>query len=191
MTVLTIGAAGVMTMQKTSIQANLDARKTDIATNIARMWMERIQRDAMGWTMPSPSMAAGGVALPSNYSNAPLLGNPNNTWFLPTEYLPASSSYASISPGFDILGRDIPTVAGLKNAIFCVHLRENWLAQNSATPTDNLMRVELRVVWPRGVSQSDYGGSLCDTTSASTLNPDPVAYSTLYMVTAVRANGVP
>lgn len=186
MTVLIIGASGVMSMQKASMQGNLDARKTDIATNIARMWMERIQKDAMGWTLPSPSFPASA----NNVGNARLLGTVNNTWFLPTNYLPATAPYASISPGYDMLGRDIPSLAGLPQAVFCVHLRENYLVNNAATPTDSLIRVELRVVWPRGINLTTYAPPLCDATSAQTLNPDPSLYSTLYMVTAVRANGI-
>ena len=185
MTVLIIGASGVMSMQKASIQGNLDARKTDVAANIARMWMERVQKDAMSWTLPSPSYTGA-----NNAGNAPLLGHVTNTWFLPTDYLPAASGLGSISPGFDLLGRDVPTAAGLSSAVFCVHLRENWLAQNNANPTDNLMRVELRVVWPRGIAATTAAPALCDTTSAQTLNPSSQLYSTLYMLTAIRPNGV-
>jgi type II secretory pathway pseudopilin PulG len=185
MTVLIIGASGVMSMEKASMQGNLDARKTDVATNIARMWMDRIEKDAMSWTLPSPSVAGS-----SNYGNALLLNHVTGNWFLPTDYLPAVAPLASISPGFDILGRDVATVGALPKAVFCVHLRETWLANNSASPTDSLLRVELRVVWPRGISTSTYAPPLCDSTSVTTVNPDPSLYSTLYMVTAVRANGL-
>ncbi len=186
MTVLIIGASAVMSMQKASMQGNLDARRTDIATSIARMWMERVQKDAMSWTLPSHAYPG----LATNYGNAPLLGHVNGTWFLPTDYLPATSPFASISPGFDILGRDVPTVAGLTSALFCVHLRETWLYQNTSNPVDSVMRVELRVVWPRGISPTTYAPSLCDATSAQTISPDPQLYSTLYLVSAVRANGI-
>jgi type IV pilus assembly protein PilV len=192
MTVLTIGAAGVMSMQKANIQGNLEARRTDIATNIARMWMERIQKDAMGWTLPSASTPGA-----SNYGNAPLLGfAPSNgglgSWVLPTVDLPAASGQASISPGFDILGRDIPTVAGLANAVFCVHLRETWLAQSTTNPADSLLRVELRVLWPRGIS-TESAAAPCAAGVVANKNPqdpDPNIFSTLYMVTAVRANAI-
>jgi prepilin-type N-terminal cleavage/methylation domain-containing protein len=186
MTVLTIGAAGAISMQKAAIQGNLDARKTDIAANIARMWMERIQRDSMSWTSSNPS----------NLSNAALLGNATTTvnkWFLPflSAYATPGSGFGSVSPGFDMLGRDVPSQAGLANSFFCVHLRETWLAQNTTPVTNSLLRVELRVVWPRGIAQDTYAPPLCDPTSAATPNPDPRLYSTLYMVTAVRANGTP
>jgi hypothetical protein len=139
----------------------------------------------MGWTLPSPSVAGA-----SNYANAPLLGHVTGAWFLPTDYLLAVSPLASISPGFDILGRDIPTSAALGNAVFCVHLRETWLAQNAAAPTDSLMRVEMRVVWPRINASPTGAPSLCQAASVTTVSPSPLLYSTLYMVTAVRANGL-
>ena len=47
MTVMAIGGAAVMTMQKTSVTGNLDARKADVANSIARTWVERLQRDSM------------------------------------------------------------------------------------------------------------------------------------------------
>lgn len=186
MTVLIIGASAVMSMQKASMQGNLDARKTDIANSIARMWMERVQRDAMNWTLPSQAWP--GQA--SNSGNAPLLSHANGVWFLPRDYFPATAPNASISPGFDILGRDAPTQTDLTSSLFCVHLRETWLAQNTANPADNLMRVELRVVWPRGIEPSKYAPPKCDVTSAQDLKPDPQLYATLYMVTAVRPNGL-
>jgi type II secretory pathway pseudopilin PulG len=179
MTVLIIGAAGVMSMQKASMQGNLDARKTDIATNIGRMWLERIEKDSMNWTTLA------------NLSNAQLLAGAGTTvgnWFLPTAYLSPTGGNASMSPGFDILGRDIASASAVKNAFFCVHLRETWLSQNTVTPTNSLMRVELRVVWPRGIALDTYAPPLCDATTAATANPDPRLYSTLYLVTAVRAN---
>jgi prepilin-type N-terminal cleavage/methylation domain-containing protein len=176
MTVLAIGASGVMSMQKASMQGNLDARKTDIAANIARMWMDRIEKDAMSWTNSG------------DFGNAPLLGHVNGTWFVPTDYLPAASGYASISPGFDILGRDVPTAAGLPNSVFCVHVREDWLAQNASDPADSLIRVELRVVWPRGIVNAA-APQVCTAGATPATSLDPTLYSTLYAVTAVRANG--
>jgi prepilin-type N-terminal cleavage/methylation domain-containing protein len=191
MTVLTIGASAVMSMQKASMQGNLDARRTDVANGIARMWMERIRKDAMSWTLPSP--ASPGSA--SNFASASLLGHAGTGWFLPTDYLPATAPFASISPGFDMLGRDVPTVAGLTSTtappIFCVHMSETWLVQNAVNPTDSLLRVDLRVVWRRGITTSTYAAGPCDTAVATAKIPDPSLYASLYMTTAVRANGLP
>ncbi|HEY8091971.1 MAG TPA: prepilin-type N-terminal cleavage/methylation domain-containing protein, partial [Polyangiaceae bacterium] len=102
MTVMTIGAAAVISMQKASVQGNLDARKTDVANSIARTWVERLQRDAMQWTLPNSANPAG-----NNIGNALLIGgNVTGTWFLPTQYMGGTPE--TMSPGFDILGRDVP-----------------------------------------------------------------------------------
>src|SRR5207237_490176 len=53
MTLFAIGAAGVISMQKVTIQGGQDARRLDIATNIAHEWVARLQRDSMNWTQPS------------------------------------------------------------------------------------------------------------------------------------------
>src|ERR1700736_63654 len=84
MTVMAVGSAAVISMQKASMQGNLDARKTDVANSIARLWVERIKRDAMQWTTPGP---ASQVPPPGNLAtaailNAGIVGNAGN-WFLP------------------------------------------------------------------------------------------------------------
>ena len=58
MTVMAIGGAAVITMQKTSVTANLDARRADVANSIARTWVERLRRDGMAWTSPGPESTA-------------------------------------------------------------------------------------------------------------------------------------
>lgn len=190
MTLLTIGAAGVMSMQKASIQANLDARRVDMATAIGRMWMDRIRKDAMVWTLPSPASA-----LPSNFANAQLLSYAGAGWSRPDIYLPAASPQASISPGFDILGRDVPTKAGLDGTttppLFCVHVNESWVVGDSTT-VDGLLRVDIRVVWRRGILTS--GSAVdqpCLPSAVTALTLDNTKYAAIYMSTLVRANGLP
>src|SRR5580658_5036861 len=79
MTVLLIGSAGVMSMQKSSIQSNLDARKLDIANSIAHDWLERLTADATQWTLPATNV--NGV---NNFGNTKWLSAaPFGTWFLP------------------------------------------------------------------------------------------------------------
>jgi len=99
MTVLAIGASAVMSMQKAAMQANLDARKIDMANSIARMWVERIRRDSMQWTLPSPANPTG-----TNFANAKLLSYVGMNWVLPPAY---GGQTPPVSPGFDIRGRDI------------------------------------------------------------------------------------
>src|SRR5580700_4018709 len=113
MTVFAIGASAVMSMQKATLQGNLDARKTDMANSIARMWIERIRRDAMQWTQASAAPA-----------NAKLLGYIDTGWVRPDAY---AGNTPPVSPGFDILGRDISTAGltpsgGAAPPVFCVNI---------------------------------------------------------------------
>jgi prepilin-type N-terminal cleavage/methylation domain-containing protein len=188
MTVLAIGAASVMSMQRASMQGNLDARKTDVANSIARMWVERIQRDAMQWTTPGPSSPA--TAAPGNLGTAKVLNAASaaaGNWILPDQYIGLNPP---LSPGYDILGRDLVN-ADLPTALFCVNVRLTWLDQSS---TPQLARVDVRVLWPRGISNSAPAGGFCNATTAALVEPELNAttqllqYHSVYTTTAVRGN---
>ncbi len=189
MTVGAIGAAAVMSMQKAAIQGNADARKTDIGAAVARTWTERLQRDAMSWTLPSSANPSG-----NNLVNTKFLNNVGGGWFAP------ASSTDGMSPGFDILGRDLATgdlspPGGVQPAtVFCVNVRLTWLV------TNQLMRAEVRVLWPRGTSSSGTAGyPITDWCTANMSftgqgytgagDPDPNVFHTLYAATAIRENG--
>lgn len=194
MTVMAIGGAAVMTMQKTSVVGNVDARRADVANSIARTWLERLQRDSMQWTLPGPE---GGT---SNLANALILANVNSIpgrWFLPTGEMGQTGVVEMMSPAFDILGRDLPQ-ASLTKADFCVNVRLTWLPQ-APSPLD-LIRAEVRVIWPMGILNARPG--FCNTTTAALADPntDPSAmrltgadpnapvFHTLYAVTTIREN---
>jgi hypothetical protein len=177
MTVMAIGAASVISMQKAAMQGNLDARKTDMANSIARMWIERIQRDAMRWTIPGPSNPA--TAPPGNIAAAAVLNaaaTTTNTWILPNQYL---GSTPPLSPGFDILGRDLGS-DDLPGALFCVGIRLNWLT------TNQLARVDVRVIWPRGITSNP--ANVCDQATVVDPGLNSVDYHSIYLTTAVRGN---
>lgn len=190
MTVMVIGAAAVMSMQKTSIQADLDARKMDVANGIARMWVERLERDAMQWTLPS-SLSQGAA---SNISNAKLIGgNIDQGWFVPSVYMNATTP-ETMSFGFDILGRDLAT-ADLGSAVFCVSVQVVTLIPAQ------LYRGDVRVLWLRGLippsigtsnSSSAAAASFCNATNADLTAADPNAsglkYRAIYLTTSIREN---
>lgn len=123
MTLFAIGAAGVIGMQRVTIQGGQDAKRLDMATNIAHEWVARLQRDSMNWTMPSSrnrdvtnvytatkwltSVQSAGCVAP-NWCTPPAPVGP-----------PEGFSYA-----FDIHGRDRP-VAGADHH-YCVQYRLWW-----------------------------------------------------------------
>jgi prepilin-type N-terminal cleavage/methylation domain-containing protein len=173
MTIMAIGAAAVISMQRVSVQGNLDARETDMANTIARTWVERLQHDATLWTQPGPSNLTGNnLARALVISDA--IGHPNN-WRQPTQY------YASdgLSCAFDILGRD---VANDGNAVFCASVRMNWL-----TATQDLIRADVRVLWSRGILTKPIGGP-CLAGVSTNNTPDPTVFHAIYLTTAIKGN---
>jgi prepilin-type N-terminal cleavage/methylation domain-containing protein len=190
MTVMAIGGAAVITMQKTSVTANLDARKADVANSIARTWVERLQRDAMLWTQPGPS---GGI---SNLANARILSAIGTTggWFLPTQEM--GSVPETNSPAFDILGRDLP-MDQFQNADFCVNIRLTYLS-GAGQPQD-FIRADVRVIWPIGIINS-YPTFCTDTATLDNPNkgggakvdpnadPNTPVFHTLYLTTSIKEN---
>ena len=185
-TVMAVGASAIMSMQKASVLGNFDARETDIANSIARTWVERLERDSMQWTLPSSANPTG-----NNFANARLLaGHVTGSWFLPTDYTGAAPEM--MSPGFDILGRDVPS-ANLATAKFCANVRLTWLVPQALPSEPGLIRADVRVLWPRGLYNSPAGG-FCVTSVATTVNPDPIVlgqqpyYHAIYLTTTIREN---
>ena len=192
LTLFAIGAAAVISMQRSAIQANLDARKMDVANSIAREWLERLRRDATLWTLPSPVNPN-----LNNYTNAALLStylpyssaNMITAWSYPNAYLSGATSPDGVSTGFDILGRDLKasdivgTAATPSKAIFCVNIRLNWLV------FDQLIRAEVRVFWPRGLGNGGaYVADWCSAANAASVTGDTATYHFVYAATAIRQN---
>jgi len=178
MTVMAIGSAAVISMVRTSVQANSDARKTDLANSIARKWVERLQRDAMQWTCPSPACAASNLdrakLIAGKTGSASSPANVTGSWFLPMDLIGVTSP-ETMSPGFDILGRDLPSSllapdttkgTGWPGATFCVNVRLTWLV------TNELLRADVRVLWPRAVSDGS-GTGFCTADSTVPTADDP------------------
>lgn len=179
MTVMAIGAAAVISMQATSVKSNQDARMRDVANSIARTWVERLRRDAIAWTLPNPSNATSNIANTS-YINA-ALGVSAGTWVLPI-----ATPTTTVSYGFDVLGRDLDntTTTPTANApVFCANIRLQWLA------TNQLIRADVRVLWPRGISNSP-GANWCFNL-AGVNKPDPTLppmYYSVYTTTTITEN---
>jgi prepilin-type N-terminal cleavage/methylation domain-containing protein len=147
MTLFAIGAAGVIGMQRVVIQGGEDARRADMATNIANEWIARLQRDAGFWTQPNSAVPdtidlnqtrwIKDVDKPcANFCNITMPGTPAN----------------GLSPAFDSFGRDLPT--GTTQAVYCVQYRLQWIVPPGTPPypkleLTGLMRAEVRVYYAR------------------------------------------
>jgi hypothetical protein len=214
LTLFAIGATAVMSMQRASIQGNADARKLDMANSIAREWLERLRRDSALWTQPGPA----NPKAPSNYNSSSCPSPMCNSWpLLISTYLPLPASGTidptaittwsfpdvylaqapavpdGVSPGFDILGRDLPE-GSLGLATFCVNIRLNWLVTPTVTsgnPRGGLVRAEVRVFWPRQL-QSAPAANWCSaansTGGADNVTGQVDTYHFVYAASAIRQN---
>ncbi|GAC1555885.1 MAG: hypothetical protein NVS3B10_16590 [Polyangiales bacterium] len=150
MTLFAIGAAGVIGMQRVTIQGGEDARRFDMATNIANEWLGRLQKDASFWrTQPDTS-------LPDT------MGFNTTTWLSKIDAcgglfcdipMPSGPTFEGLSPAFDVFGRDLP--AATTDAYYCVQYRLTWIAAPGIQPYNRplrpnaVMRAEVRVYWNR------------------------------------------
>lgn len=192
MTLFAIGAAGVISMQRVTIQGGEDARHFDTANNIAHEWLARLQRDAMYWTQPSSQ----------NPATENLFTNTNTRWIkdvgasgmtaYKTPTIPPATKERGFSPAFDILGRDRAQGSmtnGQPDHYYCVQYKLNWVAKLGTAPNLNvssLMRADVRVFWSR-LDQSPIGDC-----SDPPVAPDAAAaagrYHFVYATTAIREN---
>jgi prepilin-type N-terminal cleavage/methylation domain-containing protein len=154
MTVMAIGAAGVMSMESGAVQGDMEARRLDVANAIARTWVERLRRDSTVWTTPSASVPlVNNCPLASFCPQAVACAAPPAGWYQPP--IPTTYPADGLSPMFDALGRDL--VAGdVSKAVYCVVIKVDSIVQNgaynntgaSAAPPE-LMRATVVVFWPK------------------------------------------
>jgi prepilin-type N-terminal cleavage/methylation domain-containing protein len=182
MTLFAIGAAGVISMQRVTIQGGDDARHFDVATNIAHEWEHRLQRDAANWTQPDSLTPA------SNRTT-------NTLWLFPINEPAAAWSVPAAGPGgalagyssaFDLLGKDIDPAS--PDHVFCVQYRLGWIANEAGssgngTPTA-IIRAEIRVFW----SRLEYDPTNCSDVTVYETAASRQKNHFVFVTTAVRAN---
>ena len=182
MTLLAIGAAGVIGMQRATIQGGEDARRFDMATNIANEWLSRLQKDAAFWRTQQD------LTLPDT------MGFNNTMWMknidacankFCTIPMPAGAP-DGLSPAFDVFGRDLPS--GTTAAYYCVQYRLTWIASPGPAPYNRplnpsaLMRAEVRVWWNR-LEKDPIGDCTAPPAEAIPVNPP---FHMVYAATALR-----
>ncbi|MBS2011844.1 MAG: prepilin-type N-terminal cleavage/methylation domain-containing protein [Deltaproteobacteria bacterium] len=145
MTLFAIGAAGVIGMQRVTIQGGTDARQFDMAVNIAHEWTNRLQRDSSYWTRPN-AFDPQTTNLGTDTRWIKDVATCNVNFCTP----PAAAPEAGLSGSFDIFGRDLP--AASPDATYCAQYRLEWLIDPGPPPNMNpqaLMRAEVRVFFSR------------------------------------------
>ena len=180
MTLLAIGAAGVIGMQRVTLQGSEDARRFDMGTNIANEWCTRLQRDSTSWTAPNDSFPN-----TININTTQWLqftGGPCATNFCDP---PTPGSLPGNSGSFDVFGRDMAP----GGATYCAQYRLAWVQPPS--PTLNppffpsaMLRAEVRVFWSR-LERNPIGTCASATPNAADA---PTRYHFVYATTMVREN---
>ena len=201
MTVMAIGGAAVITMQKTSVTGNLDARRADVANAIARTWVERLQRDAMAVDAARPGEHAS-----NNIGNALIVAQVveqragsgscrTRRW--------ARRSPRAMSPAFDILGRDLPLACSSAARISASTSASRGSRRPRCPAGGDLIRADVRVLWPIGIINSLPGFCNADTAALADPNIDPKVvnpaggdpnapvFHTLYLTTTIKENTAP
>lgn len=178
MTLFAIGAAGVIGMQRATIQGSEDARRYDMAVNIANTWASRLQRDAAYWNQSYATNKAGVIAV-TRYVT--LIGSTDckAKWCNPTGAITDETAY------YDLIGRERPKDS--KDHVFCVQVKTDWVAtpasaENLATPA-SFARSQIRVVFQRLDR-----GPIGDCTGLGDGDLAPEVYQFVHVTTALREN---
>jgi prepilin-type N-terminal cleavage/methylation domain-containing protein len=177
MTLFAIGAAGVVGMQRVTIQGGEDARRFDMASNIAHEWTARLQKDSAFWTQPNATF--------------PTVTNIGNTRWLQfvttcnTNFCnpPAATPEAGLSGSFDTFGRDLPATSTA--ATYCAQYRLDWIIDPGVAPAlrqNALIRAEVRVFWAR-LDRMPVGDCSAATPDAANANE---LYHFVYATTSIR-----
>lgn len=206
LTVMATGALGVMAIQRHVVLANRQARRIDIAVQIAETWIERLKIDATEW----PLMHARHPRL-ANYNNGPrdtatlrdtqwlrqITTSPGQFQTIAINTDPVIGTGPNISNAFDFFGQDVAPGAGVVHA-YCASFRLSWarweLAPAGGWP--RAIRADVRVWWPRersGVGPATEPFALCTDTDAP-LSPggvDNPNYHFVYLSSVISATNIP
>jgi type IV pilus assembly protein PilV len=184
--VLTLGASGVIAMQKATLISNTNARNLVTANSIAQGWIERLRVDALAWNEPNHT---------SDFlTETQWLQHANNAatptaWFYPDTVAPGVTTQPLGTPTSDVMGADRwngdPTASA-----FCTQIRLNRL-QNAAVAGSlpafyRVVRIEVRVFWERAGRPID-----CTAALPADFDVQVGRYGSVYLVSAVLENAAP
>lgn len=186
--VLTLGAVGVIAMQRAVAMGNTNARNLATANAIAQTWVERLRTDAQVWNDQGGTPDIGETVWLNTASTSPPPSG--GGWVRPTvtnfgNNTPAGSNEA------DIMGADLLN-AGDKLKFATAYCTEFRLTRFSNSPTTGalasyykVVRIEVRVIWDRLSQRID-----C-TALPSNFATQLGRYGSVYVVAAAMQNTAP
>ncbi len=134
--IMTVGSLGVLALHEATTVGNMTSHDIETATASTRIWIERLEREALLWTAPGTA----GLATTTNLALAPLAAPTPGDWFTPTPVL------AGEAAAFDHGGLDEATAADQR---FCTNVRLTWAVPNEA------LRVDVRTYFTRHIPEAD------------------------------------
>jgi prepilin-type N-terminal cleavage/methylation domain-containing protein len=198
LTILTIGILGIISMQKSAVVTNNDAQQFTVATQLARTWLDRLNRDATKWNHPSVQQSTSDLADDTLWLKAVDDGALNYPkWFIPAGVNWLTTGLSE-SPAFDRSGNDVPytdSAALIANTVYCTNVRLRWIYPSQ------LIRAEVRVYWRKRNVSAGYGtvignfaGQMCPAASSSSavsaaLGQDSTDFRWVYAVTSIARQG--
>jgi prepilin-type N-terminal cleavage/methylation domain-containing protein len=182
--VLTLGATGVVAMQKATIISNNHARNLVTANAIAQSWMERLRTDALSWNEPALVPDLGDTQWLKLANNGPAIPT---GWFSPSASTLKGSQPAGTAFG-DLMGADQFAGDTMATA-FCTQIRLTRFANNTAVALGSyyrMIRAEVRVYWSRSGQPLD-----CAVPPPVGFDAEIGKYGFVYIVSAVLENPAP
>jgi type IV pilus assembly protein PilV len=163
--VLSIGATGVVAMQRATLLGNVNARNLATATAIATAWLERLDVDALRWRINPTGLNT--IAQTSIINlvgdDFPNISGQEGQW-VRAPALPA----LGYSPMADVRGYDTSVDS---NTAYCTHIRLTQLMPN-------MIRAEVRVFWLKNKPNQS-------TLNAGTINGKPLCVNDAGIIGAV------
>lgn len=197
--VLALGVTGILSMQNAAILSNRRAQEMTLATQIARMWLERIRADANQWNRPSSRSRVSDLQDTQYLCRLSPTGCTSgaatavNTWFVPQ--IPAlavapATPLTVIGAGptaFDAFGREVG--AGDARAVYCVGVRLGWIAPDLGS-RQGIVRAEVRVWWYREGVQTRRWARCADGDAAAQaqIGANITDLHAVYVASAIQGN---
>jgi prepilin-type N-terminal cleavage/methylation domain-containing protein len=194
LTVLALGASGVVAMQRVTIESNRYAKNLAIATRVGEAWADQLEADAARWTLNSDI---------SNTTWLKAAGACSQNAGIKAWFQPDWNGDRKFGPAFDALGNPVDTSVTAPDSYtqFCAHVQLAWL-HCAVPPTgggakgSGIIRAEVRVFWRRDDDRSASAASfqttgkaaLCSASEVEGVNSDINlgAFNAVYFSTAIR-----
>ncbi|WP_170319363.1 prepilin-type N-terminal cleavage/methylation domain-containing protein [Polyangium spumosum] len=180
LSILAVGATGVIALQKVALIGNSNARIGDGARQVASTWAERLKVDSIQWNDPLGMQDIGEtrwLASSFVYNSASPPG--------PAQWILAPEIPGWSSPVADIQGVDVSVDDTTTSGVFCTHLQiaravQKPLSLGGATHPI-AARALVRVIWRRDLAPI----TECRTTPPANIETNDARYGFYYLSTVI------